>query len=114
MLSRLLGMKPVVPETDVATLVRDRAAGKDFQIVDVREPDEFAAGHMPGARLIPLGQLPARTGELDPAKPVVVVCRSGNRSATATEFLLKSGFQDVKNLVGGMIAWVQAGQPVQR
>jgi rhodanese-related sulfurtransferase len=114
MLSRLFGKKPEVPETDVAALVRDRAAGKDLQIIDVREPDEYAAGHMPGARLIPLGQLPARTGELDPAKPIVVVCRSGNRSATATEFLLHSGFQDVRNLVGGMIAWAEAGQPVVR
>ena len=114
MLSRLFGKKPEVPETDVATLARERDSGKNLQIIDVREPDEFAAGHMPGARLIPLGQLPARTSELDPSQPIVVVCRSGNRSATATEFLLKSGFQDVRNLAGGMIAWVQAGHPVRR
>ncbi len=114
MLHRLFGTKPAVPETDVATLARERALGNNVQIIDVREPDEFAAGHLPGARLIPLGQLPARTGELDPSQPIVVVCRSGNRSATATEFLLKCGFQNVRNLAGGMIAWVQAGHPVKR
>ena len=103
-----------MPEIDVATLAGDRAAGKDVQIVDVREPNEWAAGHLPGAVLIPLAQLAHRAHELDPERPVVVVCRSGNRSATATALLLRSGFRDVKNLVGGTIAWAQAGQRVVR
>jgi rhodanese-related sulfurtransferase len=114
MLNSLFGVKPTVPEIDVATLVDDLAAGKDAQIVDVREQDEWVAGHMSGAIHIPLGHLASRTRELDPARPVVLVCRSGNRSASATDLLLRSGFRDVKNLVGGMIAWVRAGQPVVR
>jgi rhodanese-related sulfurtransferase len=113
-LNRLFGAKPAVPEIDVATLAADRAAGTDVQLVDVREPNEWDAGHMPGAVLIPLGDLAVRARELDPARPVVVVCRSGNRSATATAFLLQSGFRDVKNLVGGMIAWARAGHQVIR
>jgi rhodanese-related sulfurtransferase len=103
-----------VPEIDVATLAGDRAAGKDVQIVDVREPNEWAAGHLPGAVLIPLAQLAQRARELDPERPVVVVCRSGNRSATATSLLIRSGFRDVKNLAGGTIAWAQGGQRVVR
>lgn len=114
MLNRLFSARPTVPEIDVAGLAAARAAGADLQIVDVREPDEWAAGHMPGAVLIPLGQLAQRAGELDPARPVVMVCRSGNRSGTATKLLLQGGFTDVKNLVGGMIAWADARQPVTR
>jgi rhodanese-related sulfurtransferase len=113
-LNRLFGMKPAVPEIDVATAARERAAGNGVQFVDVREPNEWAAGHIADAVLIPLGDLPHRARELDPERPVVVVCRSGNRSATATDFLLRSGFRDVRNLVGGMIAWAQAGHPVSR
>jgi rhodanese-related sulfurtransferase len=105
-------MKPAVPEIDVKTAARDLEANTTIQFVDVREPDEWAAGRIAEAVLIPLGDLPARARELDPARPVVVVCRSGNRSATATDFLLRSGFRDVKNLVGGMIAWGKAGYPM--
>ena len=114
MLNQLLGAKPAVPEIVVATLAADRAAGKDIQIVDVREPNEWAAGHLPEAVLIPLGELGPRAGELDPARPVVVVCRSGNRSATAADLLIRSGFRDVKNLAGGMVAWTQAVYRVVR
>ena len=113
MLQRLFGIGPTAPETDVPALARERAAGT-VQIVDVREPDEWAEGHIPEAVLIPLGQLPARTGELDPERPVVVVCRSGNRSLTGADILLRAGFRDAKSLAGGMIAWAQAGHPVVR
>ena len=114
MLNRLLGAKPAIPEIDVATLAGDQAAGKDIQIVDVRESNEWAAGHLPGAVVIPLGEIAHRARELDQTRPVVVVCRSGNRSATATAFLLRSGFRDVKNLIGGTVAWAKAGHPVVR
>jgi rhodanese-related sulfurtransferase len=113
LLHRLLGAKPAAPEVDVAQVARERANGT-IQIVDVREPDEWAAGHLPGAVLIPLGQLAFRKGELDPARPVVTICRSGNRSLTAAELLLKSGFRDVRSMAGGMIAWAKAGHPVSR
>lgn len=114
MLSRLFSGKPSVPEIDVQTFARERADSTDVQVIDVREPDEWAGGHLSGATLIPLGELSNRLGELDPARPVVVVCRSGNRSGKATDFLIKSGFKDVKNLTGGMIAWTEAGFPAER
>jgi sulfur dioxygenase len=77
------------------------------QIVDVREPDEYNGplGHVPGARLIPLGTLNARSAELVKTQPTVVVCRSGARSAQATLMLGKAGFERVANLSGGMLRW---------
>jgi sulfur dioxygenase len=83
------------------------------QIIDVREPAEFDAelGHIAGARLIPLGQLQQRrAGEIDPARPVVLVCRSGTRSAQATLLLGKGGFARVANLAGGMLRWRAEGR----
>ena len=80
--------------------------------LDVREPDEYAAGHVAEARLLPLGQVGARLGDLPRNRTIVVVCRSGRRSAEATRLLLGAGFADVHNLTGGMIAWRQAGLPV--
>ena len=84
------------------------AVGADGQLIDVREPDEVAAGTLPGAVNIPLGELPDRLGELDKARRVVVLCRSGGRSTQAAEFLTGQGFTDVVNLEGGMLA-VAAG-----
>lgn len=114
MLNRLFGGKPTVPEIDVTEFARTRVTNKNVQVVDVREPNEWTAGHLADSTLIPLGELGSRLRELDPARPVVVVCRSGSRSATATDLLLRAGFRDVKNLTGGMIAWTQAGYPVAR
>lgn len=83
-------------------------------LVDVREPDEYAAGHAPGSVLIPVGQLNQRLKELDghQNKPVVLICRSGRRSVAAAEILQKAGFGEVRNVVGGMLAWEKAGLPV--
>jgi rhodanese-related sulfurtransferase len=100
-------------EIDVPALL-ERRAGPGVQIVDCREPDEFAAGHMEGSILIPLRSLAFRIGELDPSKPVVIVCRSGQRSLTAARMVQASGFRDVTSLAGGLIAWVEAGQPLVR
>ena len=104
---------PVTPEVTVEQFVNgwgpDRA-----QLVDVRELDEWVEGHAPGAALIPLGELEARRGELDTARPVVTVCRSGRRSLTAAEILLEAGFRDARSLAGGMVAWRDAGLPVER
>ena len=79
----------------------------DVQIVDVREPAEFNGplGHVPAARLVPLGTLNAKIAELDKTKPIVMVCRSGARSAQATVLLGKAGFEKVANLSGGMLRW---------
>ncbi len=77
------------------------------QVLDVREPEEYEGplGHIPGARLIPLGELAARSGELDAQKPVVAVCRAGGRSAQATTILRRAGLKNVANLAGGMLRW---------
>lgn len=83
-----------------------RALGEDGQLIDVREPSEVAAGTLPGAVNIPLGELPSRLGELDPLRPVVLLCRSGARSGHAADFLSANGFTDVINLTGGMVAYV--------
>jgi sulfur dioxygenase len=80
---------------------------RDVQVVDVREASEFngALGHIPGARLIPLGTLNEKAVELNKSKPLVIVCRSGARSAQATVLLGKAGFEKVANLSGGMLRW---------
>lgn len=77
-------------------------------LLDVREPDEWDAGHIPGALHIPLGELPQRLGEL-PDGDLVVVCRSGGRSARAVAWLAQNGY-DALNLDGGMTAWSRAGR----
>lgn len=88
----------------------------DAVVVDVREDSEVQAGKIKGAKHIPLGQLKTRLGELEKAKdkPVLVYCRSGNRSAHACHLLTKEGFQDVSNLAGGMMAWESANLPVSK
>jgi sulfur dioxygenase len=85
------------------------------QILDVREPDEFTGpmGRISGAKLIPLGELSARTHELAKDRPVVAVCRAGGRSAQATLILQQAGFEKVANLSGGMLRWRAQGCPVE-
>ena len=82
-------------------------------ILDVREPDEWAAGHAPCAIHIPLGELPARLAELADAGAgtVAVTCRGGGRSSRAVAWLTQQGY-DVANLDGGMKAWQEAGKPM--
>jgi hydroxyacylglutathione hydrolase len=84
------------------------------QIVDVRAPDEWRRGHLPGAIHIPLAALPDRAGELDPSIPIVVHCRGGGRSSIATSFLQARGIGSVSNLAGGYDAWVAEGFEVER
>lgn len=89
---------------------------EDAQVVDVREPNEYSAGHLPESRNIPLGRLEERAGELDKFKdtPLILVCQSGARSAGACQKLVKLGFNRVHNLEGGIDAWRLAGLPVKR
>lgn len=96
---------PSLGPLQAESLLEDEAV-----LLDVREPDEWSAGHAPAARHVPLGELAARSGEL-PEGVVVVVCRSGGRSAVATAALVAAG-RDAFNLVGGMKAWAAAGLPV--
>jgi len=102
-----------LPATVDAKTVNSLRGNPDVVLIDVREPDEFAAGHIPEATLIPLGQLSSRLSEIPKDKTVVAVCRSGNRSGQATELLRQAGF-DAHNMGGGMISWEQAGFDVQR
>ncbi|WP_454809265.1 rhodanese-like domain-containing protein [Paenarthrobacter nitroguajacolicus] len=80
------------------------------QVLDVREDVELAEGMIPGALHIPMGQLQARLSELDPAVPVIAVCRSGNRSARVADALNGAGYT-ADTMGGGMIAWTRAGLP---
>ena len=83
-------------------------------ILDVRELDEWTGGHIAGAIHIPLGSIGSRLAELDPARETIAVCHSGVRSTTAARALLRSGFTQVKNLAGGMVAWAHDGLPVAK
>lgn len=93
---------PVVnhPTNDYASVVDDTT-----QFIDVREPAEVAQGTIVGAVNIPLAQIPNQVDELDRDRRVVLLCRSGNRSGQAAEFLVGAGFTDVINLAGGMLAF---------
>ncbi len=78
-------------------------------ILDVREPDEWNDSHIPGATLIPLGELASRVNEVPQDQEVVVVCRSGNRSAQGRDILLSAGFENVTSMAGGINQWKTAG-----
>lgn len=80
-------------------------------ILDVREPDEWSAGHLEGSLFIPMGDVGARLDEIPADRRVVVVCRSGGRSAAVTEALVGAGV-DAVNLAGGVTAWVAGGHPI--
>ena len=102
-------MTPNVPETTVADLPTE--LGDGAVLLDVREDDEWAAGHAPQAVHIPLPDLAARLADIPDADTVYVVCRSGGRSARATEFLNANGWNAV-NVTGGMTAWQRAERPM--
>jgi rhodanese-related sulfurtransferase len=87
------------------------AVPDDARVLDVREDYEWEAGHIDGAVHIPLDQLPARLGELDPDEDLHVVCRAGGRSQRAAEWLEGHGYTAI-NVSGGMGAWLEAGRPM--
>ncbi len=109
--SRIRGIKEV--DTNAALQLINH---KNAFVLDVREPDEYKNGHLLNAQLIPLGKLKERIGELKKYKdvPIVVVCRSGNRSGTACVNLAKEGFSQAYNLTGGMMAWQKANLPTKK
>jgi len=92
-------------EIDAVALKARLDRGDKFQFIDVREPNEYQIASIPGAKLIPLGDVPKRVGELDPNTEVIVHCKVGGRSAKACDFLRQSGFKNVKNMLGGITAW---------
>lgn len=77
----------------------------EVQVLDVRTPDEFAAGHIPGAKLVPLQVIESILSELDQDQKYLVVCRSGNRSTQASGILVENGFKNIYNMTGGMNGW---------
>jgi rhodanese-related sulfurtransferase len=91
--------------------VADLLAGGEIQLIDVREPDEYEAGRIAGAHLIPMSQLPAEAADLDPERAIVFYCRTGSRSGMATEAFRNAGF-DAHNLAGGLLDWDAAGLPL--
>ena len=98
-------------EIDIAQAATALESGASF--IDVREPSEYAEGHVPGARNIPVGQVSARIGEIDRSSRVHVVCASGNRSGVVTEQLSGAGY-DAVNVQGGTSAWIESGRPVEK
>ncbi|HYO63275.1 MAG TPA: molybdopterin-synthase adenylyltransferase MoeB [Pyrinomonadaceae bacterium] len=98
--------KPKMEEMTATELKERLERGDDLQVIDVREPNEYDIARMPGAKLIPLGQVVNRMSELDPARETVVHCKGGARSARAIEALQQAGFQGrLVNLKGGITAW---------
>jgi phage shock protein E len=112
LLSLLLALPAIAGKTLTPTeLSRQLQAAQSPQVLDVRTADEFARGHVPGALLIPHDALAAQLGRLDPARPVVVYCRSGRRATIAETLLRERGF-DVSQLQGSFPAWRGSGLPV--
>jgi adenylyltransferase/sulfurtransferase len=97
-----------ISATELAQKLR---SGERLRLIDVREPHELEISQIPGAQLIPLGQLAAHLSELDSAEEIVLFCKAGTRSARALEVLLSAGFRKVKNLKGGINAWAREVDP---
>ena len=93
-------------EISATELKKRMDAGEDIQLIDVRQPDEYAFAKIPGAKLIPLGEIMQRMNEIDETKETVIHCKMGGRSARAIEALQRAGFKgDLSNLKGGITAW---------
>ncbi|MEV1286691.1 rhodanese-like domain-containing protein [Micromonospora sp. NPDC049679] len=95
----------------VPSVIAPEVSG-DAYLLDVREHDEWAAGHAPGAHHVPMMEIPARLAEVPTDEEVVVVCRSGGRSAQVVSYLMGNGWDNVRNLDGGMHSWSAAGRPM--
>lgn len=110
---RSLFFRPSAPEIsvdDLAVALGDRRV----HVIDVRERSEFVSGRVPGAVLVPLRELPRRIDEVPTDRPIAVICASGNRSLTATRFLLDRGIADASSVAGGTSAWARSGRPLDR
>src|SRR5512139_2443425 len=110
-LSKLFG--PPVPSIDAAGAQTKLNEKPKPLVLDVREPSEYAAGHIAGSTLIPLHQLAGRMGQLPKDREIICVCASGSRSSSAARQLLKNGYT-VLNMSGGMSRWQRAGLPVKK
>ncbi|HEX3683721.1 MAG TPA: molybdopterin-synthase adenylyltransferase MoeB [Bryobacteraceae bacterium] len=102
---------PAEGAIDVTEVKQKLDRGDDFVLLDVREPHEYQIARIPGARLIPLGELPKHLTELDPAADIAVHCKTGGRSQKAVDLLKQNGFQHVRNVTGGITAWSDKVDP---
>jgi rhodanese-related sulfurtransferase len=100
-----------IPTIDIETLADKLDQGAP--VFDVRQPDEYEEAHVPGVRLVPLGEVPERADEFPSEGEVYVICKSGGRSGRAVEFLRARGV-DAVNVAGGTLAWIEGGKPVER
>jgi rhodanese-related sulfurtransferase len=93
-------------ETILPQEIKERLdRGESLTLIDVRETEEVAAGMIPSAKHIPLGELPARHMEIPQSDEIILVCRSGNRSGRALEYLESLGYKGLKSMTGGMLEW---------
>ena len=112
LVTRLMRPQKEVSPLEAVQLINRR----DAVVVDVREADEYRTGHIGNSRHIPMGQVAERMKELEKlkSKPIIVACRSGNRSASVVGVLQKNGFDEVYGLRGGVVAWQQASMPLEK
>ena len=101
-----------IPSVPVTELPADFVGETNAILLDVREPDEWAEGHVPGALHIPLADVPARIDEIDPDARLYVICHAGGRSEQALRYLMQRGYEGA-NVVGGMMSWAQTGRPLE-
>ena len=102
-----------LPSLNATELNEKLKNGKRSLVVDVRQPDEYTAGHIAGSKLIPLGDLNKRVNELPKDREIICVCASGRRSQSATKFLVGAGY-NAFNMQGGMFMWQRAKLPVKK
>jgi len=102
------------PQITVDELAARRREVADLQVVDVRRKGEYAAGHVPGARHLPLDRLERDVAQLDPSRPTAAICAGGYRSSAATSLLERHSFADLVNVIGGTSAWLAAGHQVEK
>ena len=103
----------LAPDVDVQTVaaIMDR---DDVFLLDVREQWEYDEGHIPNITLIPMGTVPDRLADIPKDKELIITCRSGNRSGQIANFLREQGYTNVHNMQGGILAWADAGFPVEK
>ena len=110
LLSSLFG--PPLPSLNAGELNEKLKNGKRPLVIDVRQPEEYSAGHIAGSKLIPLGDLSKRINELPKDREIVCVCASGSRSQSATRLLVGAGY-DAFDMKGGMFMWQRAQLPIK-
>ena len=107
-----IASEPVTAVTPDDVQARQQQAHADLYVLDVRSPEEYAGGHVPGAVNIPYDQITSRLAEVPKDKDVVLYCRSGRRAGIAADVLAANGYKRLSHLEGDMIAWTERGRPV--